>query len=88
MYLKDNHNTDHSGDSQKTPEEVMDEIMSYIWDRFIDPKMDELDEDESTFVMIAGLALKTIAITATLYEESAEAKFPTGFENPSNWEKN
>ncbi len=59
-------------DDVQDAELIMDHSMGFLWDVIIEPRQNELNEDELTMLGIVGTALKLIAKKAKAYEDMYE----------------
>jgi len=66
-----NINSDFSQSDENFPNAVtaMDHAMGWLFDNFIEPKQDELDENENTLLAVMGVTLKEIARRADAYDQ-------------------
>jgi len=66
-----NINHDYSQSDENFPNAVtaMDHAMGWLFDNFIEPKQDDLDENETMLLAVMGVTLKEIARRADAYDQ-------------------
>ncbi len=66
-----NINSDFSQSDENFPNAVsaMDHAMGWLFDNFIEPKQDELDESDTMLLAVMGVTLKEIARRADAYDQ-------------------
>ena len=85
MYINKN-NEDNTDQPTPNPTEAMHLLMDYLWDKFITPAYDDLDEDDHAMLAFTGLTLEAIAEMATLYEQEEQRQ--EGLNFSTQWERN
>ena len=70
-----NINSDFSQSDENFPSAVtaMDHLMGWLFDNFIEPKQDDLDEDETMLLAVMGVTLKEIARRADAYDQMQDS---------------
>ena len=65
-----NINQDYSSDdSFETAIDAMEHSMGYLFEKFINPKQAELDQDDNMLLAIMGVTFKEIARRADAYDQ-------------------
>ena len=56
--------------------DVMDTIMSSLWEMFIEPREETLSDQEKSFVHLVGITLKLMAHKAQCYDNLEDGESP------------
>ena len=74
-----NINPDYSKNSSPSATEAMDQAMAYLFDTFIEPNQDNLNQEDGVMLALIGTVFKDIAKDAEAYHKIQAQGFE---ENP------
>ncbi|MDO7613061.1 MAG: hypothetical protein MUQ75_02415 [Crocinitomicaceae bacterium] len=69
MYIPESNNPSNFEEENFNANRAMESGMNWLWENFIEPNVDEANEDQERMLAIIGVAFKVIADQANAYEK-------------------